>query len=569
MQQIRTNHLRRLPLIAFFVLGLVWARVSAADTLTLEWDPNPEPEVTGYIVFVGVQSGNYTINVDVGNVTTYAFNTALPGTRYYFAVKAYSDTLQSPYSQEVTGLSNAVPTLTNPGNRTGDVGVSTTLQLQGADALGDALTYSATGLPPGLLLTQNLGLISGVPTTAGTFNIVATVSDGVLSASQSFTWTIRPANQPPVLTSPGNLTNDAGTALTLQLQATDTAGQTLTFSATGLPPGLTLTPSTGRITGTPTTVGTYNVTATVSDGSLSASRSFTWTIRPANVAPVLTNPGNRTSNVNQATSLQLVATDTAGQTLTFSATGLPAGLTLTPSTGLIAGTPTTAGTFSVTASVSDGSLSASQSFTWTVNAAPVLTNPGNQATDVNSSTALQLQASDTAGQTLTFSATGLPAGLGITPSTGRIAGTPTTLGTYNVTATVSDGSLSASQSFTWTIRVANQAPVLTYPGNQTGDVNLATALQLQASDPQGQTLTFSATGLPPGLGITAGTGLIAGTPTTAGTFNVTATVSDGTFPTSQSFVWTIRPGERDARAHASGQSDGRRESGDGAAAGGE
>lgn len=82
----------------------------------------------------------------------------------------------------------------------------------------------------------------------------------------------------------------------------------------------------------------------------------------------LTNPGSRTATVGTATSLQLSATDTAGGTLSYSATGLPAGLSLNASTGLISGTPTTNGTYSVTAKATDSTgPSSSATFTWTVN----------------------------------------------------------------------------------------------------------------------------------------------------------------------------------------------------------
>jgi len=103
----------------------------------------------------------------------------------------------------------------------------------------------------------------------------------------------------------------------------------------------------------------------------------------------VTNPGNQTTTVGTSVSLQIHATDSAsGQTLTYSATGLPAGLSIS-SSGLISGTPTTAGTSSVTVTAKDTTgASGSASFTWTVNAtgtckaAQLLKNPSFESGNV-------------------------------------------------------------------------------------------------------------------------------------------------------------------------------------------
>src|SRR5487761_1862932 len=174
------------------------------------------------------------------------------------------------------------------------------------------------------------------------------------------------------VTTPPNQTTFLGTAASLQVQASDSAsGQTLTYSATGLPAGLSINSSTGLISGTPTTAQTTSVTVTAKDTTgASGSAAFTWTISPATGNTVtVTNPGNQAGTVGIAVSLQIHATDSAsGQTLTYSATGLPAGLSINSSTGLISGTPTTAQTTSVTVTAKDTTgASGSASFTWTVN----------------------------------------------------------------------------------------------------------------------------------------------------------------------------------------------------------
>jgi putative Ig domain-containing protein len=100
----------------------------------------------------------------------------------------------------------------------------------------------------------------------------------------------------------------------------------------------------------------------------------------------VTNPGSQTGTVGTAASLQIHATDSAtGQTLTYSATGLPTGLSINSSTGLISGTPSAAGTFSVTVTAKDTTAAqGSASFTWTISsgggggctASQLLGNPG-------------------------------------------------------------------------------------------------------------------------------------------------------------------------------------------------
>ena len=82
------------------------------------------------------------------------------------------------------------PTLTNPGNQSTGEGAAASLQLNAADPNGDALVYSAAGLPPGLGINASTGAIGGTPVGAGTYNVVATVSDGVNAVSVSFVWTV-------------------------------------------------------------------------------------------------------------------------------------------------------------------------------------------------------------------------------------------------------------------------------------------------------------------------------------------------------------------------------------------
>lgn len=178
-------------------LGVFVARPALADTLNVAWDPNAD-SVSGYAVYIGVQSGTYSQRFDVGGVTAFTYANATAGQRYCFAVAAYTGSGEGPKSGEVCGYSNRVPTLTNPGNQSSTVGQSVSLQLQGSDPDGLPVSYTATGLPAGLSLMSSTGYIAGSGTTAGTFSVTAKVSDGVLNSSQVFTWTMTTASDATV-----------------------------------------------------------------------------------------------------------------------------------------------------------------------------------------------------------------------------------------------------------------------------------------------------------------------------------------------------------------------------------
>jgi hypothetical protein len=180
-----------------------------------------------------------------------------------------------------------------------------------------------------------------------------------------------PAQDTVTVTSPGNQTGPTGTAVSLQVAGSSTGANSLTWSATGLPAGLTISSSTGLITGTPTKTDTYSVTVSAGDQTGAAgSATFYWTVSCGTDTVTVTNPGNQTGTVGTPASLQLQGTSSCGSPLTWSANVLPSGMSLNASTGLISGTPTLAGTSGMMVTAKDtGGISASASFTWTINPA--------------------------------------------------------------------------------------------------------------------------------------------------------------------------------------------------------
>ena len=349
---------------------LLLAGSASGDTIDLMWDRHPQSQV-GYVVHVGTQSGTYTQHIDVGSMTAWSFTNAAAGQKYCFTVTAYvSRPLEGPPSNEACGWSNAPPALTNPGTQSSKVGQPASLQLIGSDPKGDVLTYSATGLPPGLKLMASTGYVSGTPTASGSYLVTARVSDGTLTASQTFTWTTGVVDTAaPVVTisSPTSAATYSTAAATVSLSGTasDSVGVTqVTWvnnrGGSGTATGATswTVPSIALQTG----ANVLTVTARDAAGNTKTT-SITVTM---NTPPTLAIVANQSAVQGKATSLQLSGADADGGVLTYGGNGLPAGMAIAVSTGLISGTPVAAGNYPVTVTVSDGMQTATRTFTWSV-----------------------------------------------------------------------------------------------------------------------------------------------------------------------------------------------------------
>ena len=170
-----------------------------------------------------------------------------------------------------------------------------------------------------------------------------------------------------------NQTSTLNTSVVLHVTGGHIGNTAFTFSAAGLPPGLTLDSRSGIISGTPRTIGFYRVTIAVSDGASSAIGDFSWAIvdtapgapRP-NQPPALIQPEERKTVLNEVVAFILSANDPEGRPLTFTADGLPPGLSIDRSSGLISGTATTLGIYHVAVTASDGELATGAIFSWAV-----------------------------------------------------------------------------------------------------------------------------------------------------------------------------------------------------------
>ena len=194
--------------------------------------------------------------------------------------------------------------------------------------------------------------------------------------------------------------------------------------------------------------------------------------------------------------------------------------------------------------VTDGSLTASEDITITVtstNTPPVLAATGNQSVAEGSVLTFTLSATDADGDTLSYSATDIPAGVALNNSTGVFSWTPvySQAGSYSVTFTVSDGNGgSAFGAVMITVTNVNQAPVLDSIGSKTVTINYVLTFTLTATDADGDTLTYSATNLPSGASLNASTGVFSWSPVDSqiGSYAVTFNVSDTNRASDQEVV---------------------------------
>jgi len=346
-------------------------------------------------------------------------------------------------------------------------------------------------------------------------------------------------NTTPVLGAIGNKTVDENSVLNITLNATDAdAGDTITYSAQILPAGATLVGPTFSWRPTYYQSGSYDVNFVASDGQAQDSEIITITVNNVNGPPVLDSIGNKSVNENSTLSFSISATDPDLNTITYSAQNLPAGATFVGQTFSWTPNYTQAGSYPVTFIASDGNED-SETITITVNNVnrpPVLASIGNKSVNENSALSFSISATDADGGAITYSAPTLPAGATFVGQTFSWTPNSSQAGSYPVTFIASDGLLQDSETITITVNNVNRPPVHASIGNKLVHTSNLLAFNVNATDPDGDTITYSATGLP--VGATFAGQSFRWTPTIsqAGTYYVTLITSDGLLQNSETIT---------------------------------
>ena len=656
---------------------------SGADTGLFNLDPN-----SGAVTFISAP--NFEVPTDTGGDNVYDISVTATDGAGNSSTQAVAITVTN---------ANEAPTLTSGATATfaeNATGTVHTVTATDPDA-GTTLTYALAGADAArFAIDANTGAVTfaaspnyEAPTDTGAnniYDITVTASDGTnTTAAQAVAITVMDVNEAPSLTSGTAASfaeNGTGTAYTVT--ATDPENAALTYALAGTDATLfSINATTGAVTfatapnfEAPADAGgnnVYDVTVTASDGTnTTAAQAVAITVTNVNEAPTLTSGATSTATlaVNQAFSNDvsgLFSDVDAGNVFSYSATGLPTGISIAATTGVISGTPTATGTVPVVITATDsGGLTVSHTVTVNVVTAPVITGIASNVTQAQSGDALTFTATiseivtvDTGGGTptltldvggtamtatytggtgtamLTFTAIA-PAGDDATvtvttinlnggsvignittqplvdTTTGQVVtafvvdnsapvftsgtavnaaenqtaaytsattddtavsytlgGTDASLfniangavtfatapnfevptdngtnGVYDITVTATDAlGHATNQNVAITVTNVNEAPALTSGATSTATLAVNQAFSEDVSglfaDPDaGTTLTYAATGLPSGVSINTSTGVISGTPTATGTVDIIITASDGAL-TSASHTVTV------------------------------
>jgi len=399
-------------------------------------------------------------------------------------------------------------------------------------------SIASGSLPSGLSLNPNTGAITGTPTTAGPFSFTAKVVDssGLAAGTVTTNCTITVKPSPLVVTCEANNTAEVGVPYNSG-PMTVTGGvapYTFAISSGSLPPGLTLNPTNGAITGTPTAPGTFTVQVTDAAGNI--GQGCVITVKPG---LSVTCQANNTAEVGVPynSGPMMVTGGTAPYTFSISSGSLPPGLTLNPTNGAITGTPTAPGTFTV--QVTDALGNVGQGCVITVKPGLSVTCQANTTAEVGVpyNSGPMAVTGGTAPYTFSISSGSLPPGLTLNPTNGAITGTPTAPGTFTVQ--VKDALGNVGQGCVITVKPGLS---VTCQANTTAEVGVPynSGPMAVTGGTAPYTYSISSGSLPPGLTLNPTNGAISGTPTAPGTFTVQ--VTDALGNVGQGCVITVKPG---------------------------
>ncbi|WP_426359187.1 beta strand repeat-containing protein [Pseudocolwellia sp. HL-MZ19] len=441
-----------------------------------------------------------------------------------------------------------------------------------SDANNDTLTFSTVGMPVGLSIDTNTGIISGTldnsssqngPNNDGIYTITVTANDGRGgTVDQSFDYTVVNA-LPTAVNDDTSTTEDTAINIDVLVNDSDPDNDTLVVIEASAGNGTVVINVDNTLTYTPNTDfnGNDTIIYTISDGEGGESTaSVNVTISAVNDAPISEGIDDQADADSSVINLDISAnfTDIDGDVLTFTATGLPPGLSLDVNTGVITGTVanniSTTGPYSVTITANDGNgESINTSFTWAFNNVPPIADDDIATTAEDEFVVISVLDNDTDPDNDTLTVIVASASHGTVTIAGdgqSITYTPDAdfNGVDIINYRISDGqSGESTATVTVTVNAVNDAPIVNTPLPDEAAIDgqdVSIDFNPYFSDVDGDTLTFTATGLPAGISINGTTGVVSGTfasdASQSSPYTITIIAGDGNGTSvSDSFSWTI------------------------------
>jgi subtilisin-like proprotein convertase family protein len=545
--------------------------------------------------------------------TLSAFNASIPnGTWSLFVVDdaaADQGAISGGWTLTITttGGAPAAPTISDISNQSTTMNTATAavpFTVNDSDTPATSLTLSGSSANTGLVPNANIAFggsgtsrtvtVTPAANQTGTATITVTVSDGSLTSSDSFVLTVNAVNTAPTISDIADRTIDEDSstgALSFTVGDGESAAGSLTLSGSSSNPALV---PNGNISfggsGADRTVtvnpasnqsGTATITVVVSDGQLSGNDSFVLTVNALNDPPTISNIADQSTSAGTAVGpigFTVGDVETAAGSLLLS--GSSANTTLVPNGNIVFGgsgasrtvtvTPAAnqSGTATITVTVSDGASTVSDMFVLTVspgNTAPTISNITDQSINEDGSTgtlSFTVGDGETAAGSLTLSGSSSnPAlvpngsiGFGGSGANRTVSVSPAANqnGTTTITVTVSDGQLSANDTFLLTVNAVNDSPTISNIADQSTTVGTAVGpIGFTVGDVEttAGSLTLSGSSSNPTLvpngniafGGSGGSRNVTVTPAAnqTGTATITVTVSDGVNNASDTFVLTV------------------------------